>query len=304
MDKLQILFAETPSFEETCKIMRRKDVIELSKSVLTDLQLGELRPQQLLSAFLVCKYPQDVLGPQHMDTNKDFLELATLLTNPDNETNLPNIVRQFMMKFNEWKKGDYTLLSTDLFNKYHSLGMDIMNASDEEKPVLEECRVAIMKEAEKIGGSVLVNEIKSYLPVVIDMEALAQQYSNAFWDTLKEDFDKGVFGKIYIVLEHLTNIFTVLYPRKRDYFQEVIDVAFIKQQVDNKVYSVEQQNKLANVILDIIKTLQSPAHDAHLDEFRKDLQENGVYLPTFLKEVAKLSQTIVDEIEELKRNLK
>ena len=61
---------------------------------------------------------------------------------------------------------------------------------------------------------------------------------------------------------------------------------------------------MATQLISILETIQAPIHDIETRKLQQNLNENGVYLPDFLKLVLENLATTAKEIFEMKEKLK
>ena len=315
MDKLRLILESPRDFNEMSSVLQDKTVLNLTFNVLSDLVTPNIKNsliKEFLSSWIINRFPRDILGSEYeaIPITLKLKEASNNLINTYSQSKIPlNKFRKDLVHFNilfsEWKKYDYNEIVNNMFFKYHELGVDILNAPDENcKQILEECREEILKKSFKIGGQNLINEIKSFSPLVINVEELFQQNSKAFWDLTNDHFKENNFTEIFIILEHILELLGNLSPSRKDYFVSIIDIPFIRQQVEHKVFNKIDIETLATQLISILETIQAPIHDIETRELQKNLNENGVYLPDFLKQVLENLTTTANEIFEMKEKLK
>ena len=248
---------------------------------------------------------------------------------PQSAERIVQYFRQFILLFDNWKQSDSPSLKRTLIEEYHHLSVQIMNEQDKlpktpdatneassetsmdtddlQNPiqqrieVLEQCKIDLLETA-KMFGQDFANEVLQYAPVVIDIEQLCAQYSNAFWDILYEEFVAKKYDKIFVVLEHIIVLFGQIYDgtsqsnvNKMVEIREKIDVAFIRQRLEHNAYSAEDMLALCNFIMVQCQSLQAPTFDAVVDELRANLaQEN--FLPRFLREISIILQITTTDV--------
>ena len=189
-----------------------------------------------------------------------------------------------------------------LFYTYHNLGLDILNSPEESIESIQKARKQILKSAQNIAGQDLVEEILNYKPVVVDVQKMNQIAEKAFWDNIQEQYKNKKYDWIYFVLEHILNLFKIINPNSKDYYSEILDVSFIKQQVEHEAFEDSQMVGLALTILNCVEKLHAPVYDIEIKKIKKDIGENGLDLPTFLKDVVSRLEIIVKMILKFKKS--
>ena len=310
MEKLRLILESPSDFEEMSSVLQHNTVIDLAHDILSNLISPDIKNhliREFLSSWIINRFPEEILGPNHDDCaiNSKLLQSSTNLmeTCKCQEISIKKFrqcIFDFNIQFSEWKKHDYNELVNNMFFKYHELGVDILNAPDDIcKNTFEKCRKGILQEAFKVGGDQLIKEIKSFTPVVIDLENFLDQYNKAFWDLTNDHFDNGNYTEIFMILEHIVELLEKLSPSRKEYFSEIIDIAFIKQQVEHKVFNKGDIEKLCVQLVSITESLQAAVHDPETRKLKKNIEENKIYLPMFLRDIAANLYRTIDEIVSL-----
>ena len=246
------------SFEIMSQYIQTKEILQLTKDFLNNINL-KTKSQEFLALWMIYKFPKDVMG-----SNYDELLYQDCCDIFDHK-NL-NLIMKAINAFKQWKIKDIEILKNNMFFEYHNLGIALLNASTQSKESLKKCRESILYQAEKIGGSAFVTKIKEYKPVVFNLHDLEKISEQAFWDMVEEEFKAQKYDWIYVILEHIRTLFTTLSPQNSEYYTEIIDIPFIKQQVEHNVYT-DVQN-LSYKLLDILKSLHAPINDAELTHLK------------------------------------
>ena len=285
MERLHQIF-ERKSFEQVTKEMMKKNTISLAKELINENQ----DPRNLLSCWLIVKFTKETIG--NVKENLNLVKAANDVVNSTQEE-LPNNLNIFTILFDLWKKKDIVELKDEIFQRYHQLTVDIMNSPEELKEHLENCKVGLLEQAKKIGGDELVTKILSYAPVILNLEELQQQYDNAFWDLFKEEFENQKLDKLYQILEHIKTIYLTLAPSLNVRINDILDVEFIKQRIENNAYNNVELFNLTNNIFDLLKSLHAPIYDEELEEFRQSLSPETMYFPDIMRKITELTRNIL-----------
>ena len=251
-------------------LLKSKEMLNLSNNFLNSHNI-KLNNRIFLSAFLIEKFPKDVLGTIG-NMGSDGLEISTsesddeLLQIAKNIVNFLkiiilifliirkfstfyNLIINFKNKFIEWQSDDKNKLIDSLIREYHLLSVNILNAPESAKPILEECKSNLLDTAKMIGGTDAVNTIMQYQPVVIDTEQLTNAYTQAFWDIMKEEYATKKYDKVMVALELIVSQLCVIKnkPADQQEIRETIDVQFIKQRLEHDAYPISEMYTLAEI---------------------------------------------------------
>ena len=174
-----------------------------------------------------------------------------------------------------------------MFYTYHRLEIN----SETEKH-----RQSILGDAFKIGGQKFVDQIKGYKSMIVDTHRFEKILNKAFWDMVTEKYSQQNYEWIYVILEHILNIFKTICPSKINYYEEIIDIPFIRQRVEHGVF--EDMEILRKEFLNIIKSLHAPIYDVEIEK----IKNTQTPLPIFLKDIVERGEEIIKMILILKNN--
>lgn len=295
MDKiLNILKGGGDSFSNVSKIIQTKKVINLTNDFTKNC---DIKSREFLALWMIYKFPNEIFGK---NINQLLLDKIILLFEKKDETLLPLI----SSLFRKWKNKDNIDLKNELFYRYHNMGVALFNLEKSESSAeviesikcLKICRKNVLENALKIGGDKFVTEIKNYKPVVFNLHDLEKISEKAFWDMVKEKFNNKNYDWIYVILEHIHTLFINICPSRAGEFNEIIDIPFIKQQVEHDVYT--NVHDLAYKLLEIVEDLQAAIHDQET----KKLREQEFDLINLLHEIVSRSENILQFILKFKKN--
>lgn len=303
MDLINERLKNCTDFESTKNALLDRETIRLTFELLKSINLEkDVTPRELLASYMMIKHPNEIFGPDKVKDNMKIMGVANNVINCTKEK-LRDYVLEFSELFQKWKQHDYKALLDDIFHRYHQLTVDMMNGPEEIKPQLEDIKKNLLKEADRIGGPEFVRKIISYSPVVINLEALQTQYDKAFWDKLEEEYNKKNYYMIYELLNYLKTVYLKLAASKTSEINEILDVNFIKQRMENNAYTTEELVLLGNNVFDLVKTLHAPVYDNELEENRKRLNEGKLTFPNVLNVIVKLTRNIIQTLEQFKNNV-
>ena len=287
-------------FESTKTALLDRETIRLTYEILKSINLDkEVSPRELLASYMMIKHPNEIFGPDKVKNNMKIMGMANNVINCTKDK-LHNYVLEFSKLFQEWKQKDYQELLNDIFQRYHQLTVDIMNAPDEIKSQLEDIKTNLLKEGERVGGPNFISKLLSYAPIVINLEELQTQYNKAYWDKFTIEYEQKNYAMLYDLLEYLKKVYMTLAPSKKNHIMEVIDVKFIWQRVKENAYTEDELKLLTNNILDIVKSLHAPVYDDDLEKYREDINKGNLYFPVILKRVVELTRNILQTLEQFR----
>jgi len=287
-------------FESTKTALLDRETIRLTYEILKSINLDkEVSPRELLASYMIIKHPNEIFGPDKVKNNMKIMGMANNVINCTKDK-LHNYVLEFSKLFQEWKQKDYQELLNDIFQRYHQLTVDIMNAPDEIKSQLEDIKTNLLKEGERVGGPNFRSKLLSYVPIVINLEELQTQYNKAYWDKFTIEYEQKNYAMLYDLLEYLKKVYMTLAPSKKDHIMEIMDVKFIWQRVERDAYTEEELKLLTNNILDIVKSLHAPVYDDDLEKYRDDINKGNLYFPVILKRVVELTRNILQTLEQFR----
>ena len=300
MDLINDRLKNCTDFESTKNALLDRETIRLTFELLKSVNLEkDVSPRELLASYMMIKHPNEVFGPDKVKNNMIIMRVANNVINCTKDK-LHDYILEFSDLFKKWKENDYQALLNDIFHRYHQLTVDMMNGPEEILPHLEEIKKDLLKEADRIGGPNFVKKILSYSPVVVNLEALQTQYDKAFWDKLNEEYNKKDFRMVFELLEYLKSIYLKLASSKSELINEILDIDFIKQRMNNNAYTKDELINLGNNVLDIVKMLHAPVYDEDLENYRKKLNRGESSFPLMLNNIVKLTRNIIQTLEQFR----
>lgn len=302
MNFLKTELLELNSFESLARKMMSKDIINSSKDYIDELKATFfVEPRDLLTAFMIYKYPNDSVGDYNDELNKEVIDAAKLLLECEEEDRKRNLIK-YVHHFKNWKNQDLEILQSQLFHEYHQLNVDIANTEDQDKIfVFETVQKEIEKCALKVGGPEFVTKIKSYAPVMIDLDKLKEQYGKAYYDIVCEQFKDGDYEKVKEMFLFIKNVFKQLIDSEKEVIDDVIDVDFIFQRITNKSMPDSSLMSIFDYMFELLSKIHSEARDADLEEYIKEMHNNPVNLPNVLFKIIDCIKLMIGDLENLKK---
>ena len=275
------------NFDVFTEYIQRKDVIDQTHEITRNIH-----PRYYLSAHTLYYFP-DICMNKNID--KILFDLSKQVSIETDITLLNTLLTLFKQRFEEWKKGDKKVLCDSIFMQYHNSGVDLLNAEDDDdKNIIKEIRDGLLETARKVGGDELCDEITSVRPVVLDIREVEKQFSNAFWDKLKEEYDTQQYTLLIDVIKYVKDIFKAISPGRVDYIDDIMDVEYI-QRVMKSEGRDEYMGVFVMTILDFIKEHQAPIRDIRLKGVREmvGVEERRIDI---IKGIVNLAEQIVIDI--------
>lgn len=182
------------------------------------------------------------------------------------DLNIYSITLDYLKEFEKWQKDDLVDLVTQIGGNYYNLleiKKSIENTKNEEtinhwlphyeyliKKIRSYCKT--MGIIEKVDDFVLAFEQQKY-------DILKEIMDKAYWDKIEEDINNNNLDLIYNNLFELKTILFDIIPKSVDiqYIDEYIDIEYIKNLVNNKVFDKEYLLKLFMFVIEILKEWDS-----------------------------------------------
>ena len=303
MDVLKQEILAIDNFDDIVKKMISSKIVNLAKNFLNSIHANIiLKPKDFLTAFMIYKFPEDVVGSISVSENRELINASKKLVESSNEEIKKHIV-VYNIHFKTWKNKDLKTMKEQLFNEYHQLGVDIANTEDHDKKhVFEITKNEIMKCAKNIGGDEFVEEIQSYAPVLINKEELESQFSRAFFDLFSQEFNQKKYDRLEKILDFIKNTLLKLNNQSnQNLIEEYLDVEFIIQRFKFDLYNDEELENLSLFIFDMIKNIQSAARDEELNKCKEELKNRPLYFPGIIVNIMHLIRMMVIDLENLKQ---
>lgn len=303
MDVLKQELLAIDNFDDIVKKMISSKIVNLAKNFLNSIHANIiLKPKDFLTAFMIYKFPEDVVGSISVSENRELINASKKLVESSNEEIKKHIV-VYNIHFKTWKNKDLKTMKEQLFNEYHQLGVDIANTEDHDKKhVFEITKNEIMKCAKNIGGDEFVEEIQSYAPVLINKEELESQFSRAFFDLFSQEFNQKKYDRLEKILDFIKNTLLKLNNQSnQNLIEEYLDVEFIIQRFKFDLYNDEELENLSLFIFDMIKNIQSAARDEELNKCKEELKNRPLYFPGIIVNIMHLIRMMVIDLENLKQ---
>lgn len=279
---------ESLSFHNVSMLLRKKEIKDEGKSILKNLNIENMvKTEIFLSTFLIYLFPKDILEEE----NHKLYTLSENIIFLNREKDLRESILEFFYLFREWSGDSLKKLKDDLFQQYHSLTIEILNAEDEElKEEFKRIQNSLLKSAKLVGHDL---EILNYIPVVYHSGDLEEQYDKAYFHLLEEDLKEKKFDNFKNILEFLKNFFSLFFLK--DEMEKLYDIEFIEQQFMNDCFN---WYPLVLETYDLLLKIQSPERDEDIKKNRIIIEEKD-----FLYHLGEIFQSIKNFIQDLE-NLK
>ena len=334
--QLQTLKQTNYKFNDFCKLIQTKSLLQESKSLLESLTLS-FKPQILLTVFLISKYSKFVLNNDKLDENLLLLcnqiirNIESYITknNSNIKPVLQKLITIFSDRFQKWKKKDLKSQLTYYALSYCELNEIKKQAKHEsyqtEIGKIQQNLVTKIKQLDKNGEDFLqkykVNyEKKRAVETKIEQELLLQTLSHnmkkAFWTKFTKELEEDPpnLQTIPSILKDINQAFLSLVHNNQQFrnnINEVIDYAFLSQLIQNNHFSFTHIFKLATFMVETLKLVGMAEKDNEIDELLhwvKEMKKKGSqftlasFLPKLFKEVLSRIENIQKRILEIKKN--
>ena len=309
-NEIKEIFRTKRKFEEITKCLMTKDIVNKGNNLIKELDCNNyLNSRDLLSSFLIQKYPKDTIGDLSIENNKNLIDFVKNLLDKkyteDDELKMDII--KYSYYFKTWKSDDIEVLKNQIFNEYHQLTVDIVNLNEDEedkKYIFEDTQKKIIECANQIGGSEFVDQIKNHSPVLIDVNELKKEYDHAYNDIFIKEFEEKKYDKLSGLLEFMKSIFKTLRPKESYEIEKNIDTPYIIHKLTFNQFNDKKKLELFNFMLDFIKKNQSEANDELLKSVRSELENKEIFFPDLFLKVMNLLRNLIHDFEMIQNALK
>lgn len=277
--KLLDRFQEITSFWDATKFVKNKEIVQLVSSLLVNNDVS-IKPEILLSAYLIHLYPDDILSSDRNALENYIFtkstEVVEIVENKDLQTHR-EILLSYVKIFNDWKSKD----ATSQLNIYLEMYVSYKNMSTvdcKEKTDLLEKLYKSISMLSNNNAEHLIEEFESSLrndirdSAIVIHNQIEKQMKNAYWDRIIET---GINHDI--VLEWLSDVkelFVEIYHQYKyssgeiRLLHEYIDIDFIKPQIEHF-----DTQKLFHWICDKAKELDASSFDNEYIQIHKYIDE-------------------------------
>lgn len=192
-------------------------------------------------------------------------------------------IQDFSDTFQLWKQADLVIQLEESCKSYYELEVLKSNVKPDDihkfyKDGIEPVQEKILKHVKNIGGEVGVKYLREYKYVVVDYDELlvkkiTANLKKAFWKKLQQDLEQNPpdFKMVPSILKDINMMLKSLVPFSKKYTEDLddkIDADFLKEQIDNGVFSYEQIYALSMYIIDHIKKFGMPEDDVEVEKLR------------------------------------
>ncbi len=293
-------------FEIMEQNLKNSTFIHDANQYLTSLKLdNHIKVKDFLSSFIIYKFPEDTLGDIKLEENKKIYDAALALFNSDD--NIKNSIINFAYLFNSWKNTDKDYLIQQIFFEYHQLTLDVLNTPSDEKDKIiyyEQVKESLLEQAQKIGGTMLKNEIISYTPIVVDVKELKNQYNKAFWNNISEEYNNNNFEKIAQLMTFFKESFKNLANEHSELIEKTFNIDNIIEKLKTDTFTNDEIIEFGINTFDIIKSFQAPIHDMTLESFKMELHVKEIFFPKLLKNIFSLISKTIEDLDNIKTKFK
>ena len=253
----------------TNKVMD-KNIIEHTRKFL-EFQCNEKYNSKIfLSSFVITAFPHVVLNNINSEIDKNlFVYSSDLINNFLNlDEKFENQLKSFIKYFNFWKKVDIKYISENVAESLYMF--DEINKKlndDDDIQELKKLQDKIKNQMKIISGNKNISDYN-------DVEDI-------FWNKYKIDlkFEKPNHELTYYLLKNIFDLLCEITPKKKKeiYFkeyEEIIDLKYIKQLIDNDAFIFSDFKNIFNYILSKIKEFQSKEDDELYLDWENNILEN------------------------------
>merc|ERR1712196_522958 len=112
-NEIKEIFKNKNKFEEITRCLMTKDIVNKGKNIIELLDCNNyLNSRDLLSSFLINRYPKDTIGEISIENNKNLIEFVKRLLEKQytNDEELKIDIIKYSYYFKTWKSEDIEIL--------------------------------------------------------------------------------------------------------------------------------------------------------------------------------------------------
>tara|TARA_B100000035_G_C21037040_1_gene571603 strand:- start:52 stop:939 length:888 start_codon:yes stop_codon:yes gene_type:complete len=267
------------NFEELKTEIMKEENINKMQELLNKIGIKSVKPKVLLSSFVIYFFPEFVLD--NLELNEDERILYNNSRDLINYTNIESTIFKskvllFAINFEKWREGDRKKFTNNIFHVYHNLTVDSMNSYDDEekKKQIDVCKNIILECSEKVGGEKLKQQITSYKPVIVDSENLDNNYQEAFWNIIRNDFENNKYSQIITLLKFV-KLFIISNKNENT---NIFSITRIKEKLENRDCNDDELIILIDKIYDILEKYYEESDSQKISDYKNELWETKDFI--------------------------
>ena len=267
------------NFEELKTEIMKEENINKMQELLNKIGIKSVKPKVLLSSFVIYFFPEFVLD--NLELNEDEKILYNNTRDLINYTNIESTIFKskvllFAINFEKWREGDRKTFTNNIFHVYHNLTVDSMNSYDDEekKKQIDVCKNIILECSEKVGGEKLKEQITSYKPVIVDSENLDNNYQEAFWNIIRNDFENNKYSQIITLLKFV-KLFIISNKNENT---NIFSITRIKEKLENRDCNDDELIILIDKIYDILEKYYEESDSQKISDYKNELWETKDFI--------------------------
>ena len=292
------------SFWDSTKIVKDKEVVQLVRTLLSNNNI-DIKPEVVLSAYIIHLYPSDVLSSDRSVLENFILTKSTNIVNIiENEENnrLVDNTDEFISysnAFDDWKNKDAKSqldIYLDMYVSYKNM-QDV--DCDEKNDLLDKLYKSINLLSNNTADT-LIQQLESSLQnnlrdnAILIHHQIEKQMKNAYWDNIIQN---GIDNNVIIGwLVDVKQMFLDIYSHYRyssgeiTLINEYLDIDFIKPQIE--ITHDFDINKLLHWICDKAKSLDAASFDNEYIQIHRFIDEENT--SSYVKSVRFIFERLED----------
>jgi len=280
------------TFNECKDLLKNKNTIVVFKEFLlneldiTDILKNDSIIKKILLSFIIKYHTNDILGEINNDIKKNLYNYSCkiivyfLQQNKNRKSkDYMKDIQNYLDLFKEWKEIDLFNLIGDLTKMYWELDLkkkiEYSNNDISIKNINKKQDI-IKKKILSIGGNKGLEYFNKYQPILLSedyfnslFKKITDTYHQAYWDNIYLEIKNENYKSLLDLLLEAKQFFIAFNPKDNNYIEEInenIDIEFIKQQLDHKIFDL---NNISNLLIYLIVLLESNCNTSDLQSIRK-----------------------------------
>jgi hypothetical protein len=256
--------------------------------------------RKILLALVIYQFGKDVDYPEALQSKARQMILYFLKNKGDEENERKNVVEQYLIEFDNYKKEDLKKYMYELGVEYAQLQdiKDRMNGGELEDEVQwkEQIEHLQKKILEYVHSSNGYDEFQKCLASLLSIkqQMIEEAMEKTYWKMVLEDIQNKKFDLLIANFQDIKNMLLEIHEDQDT--KEIMDENYFKQLLENELFDERAMIGQIDFIFGKMKKYGIPIYDSLIDKTKngliKEIQDNGlspdVIVKTFQKTVPML----------------
>jgi hypothetical protein len=319
--KLRLHLNQMVSFSN--KLLRPESFTEMTQCVRDKKIVRVFKTRELLTAFVVHKYPNEMLDNSVFDYYlqkyaRDVVELYERIVSTKKRVNYVyfwHTTDKYIDYFNKWKAQDIHKILVPLAQEHQSLDKQKERYIDEAaagdayaQEIIEHMTLLQQKIRSQIASMAVtsVDELLAGAQELTIEETIIQDFNKSFWRQFYNSIKAQDYTQVPLFLQDFIQMVKGLVPNRTDIHAEmesIIDHELIHQQLINSALNTSDILTIMNYVIGIVEQLQAAADDQDTKMFRDLLADMFMKQFRYEEILTFFFSTVFKKLEKIKHAL-